>query len=84
MTQTSPTEARVTTIDAASLHTIRGGLMRQMLPRFVEEIELGRYVRALLTRSGASAVRIEPHRHTDGRINEHEFDIYEIRVDVAG
>ena len=81
MTQTPASGALVTTVDAADLHSIRWGLMRQLFPRFVEEIELGRYVRGLLTAGGVAAVRIEPHRLPDGRTSEHEFDIFEIRVD---
>jgi hypothetical protein len=47
-----------------------------MFPRFVEEMELGRYVRSLLSSGRAATVRIEPHRQANGLISEHEFDIY--------
>jgi hypothetical protein len=76
VTQTSSSELFITTIDAASLSTIRWGLMRAMFPRFVEEMELGRYVRSLLSSGRAATVRIEPHRQANGLISEHEFDIY--------
>lgn len=76
MTQASSSEVFITTIDAARLSTVRWGLMRAMFPRFVEEMELGRYVRSLLGSGRVAAVRIEPHRQPNGRISEHEFDIY--------
>ena len=77
MTQ-SQSARLVATIDAANLRTLRWGLMRYLFPRFAEEIELGRYVRNLLTSGRAAAVRIEPHREPDGRTG-HQFDIYEIQ-----
>ena len=76
MTQSTSTDRLIATIDAASLSTIRWGLMRALFPRFVEEVELGRYVRTLLTSGLAAAVRIEPHRQPNGRTSDHEFDIY--------
>jgi hypothetical protein len=48
-TETSTSEELVTTIDVRELHGIRWGIMRQMFPKFVEEVELGRYLRELLT-----------------------------------
>lgn len=68
----------IATIDTANLQTLRWGLMRQFFPRFAEEIELGRYVRTLLTSGGATAVHIEHHHTPNGGVSEHIFDVYEI------
>ena len=78
MSQTSQAGTFIATIDAANLRTIRWGLMRQLFPRFTEEVELGRYVRNLLTSGRAVAVRIEPHRDASGRASGHQFDIFEM------
>lgn len=66
----------ITTIDTANLNTIKWGLMRQLFPRFAEEVELGRYVRQLLATRPSAGVRVEHHRKADGQLSEHEFDIY--------
>ena len=39
-TQTSKSEELIATIDPRELHGIRWGMMRQMFPKFVEEVEL--------------------------------------------
>jgi hypothetical protein len=77
-TQTSSREQLVTTIDVRELHAIRWGIMRQMFPKFVEEIELGRYLRELLTSGHYGAVRVEPHQGPDGRPSTHIFDVFRL------
>ena len=66
------------TVDVRGLHTLRCGPLRELFPRFVEEIELGRYLRQLLARSDNEAVGIEPHRDASGRPSTHVFDVYKL------
>lgn len=80
MTDTQTTERLITTIDAANLRSIRWYLVRQLFPRFAEEMELGRYMRNLLQSGQRTAVRIEPHRSPDGRTSDHVFDVYEVVI----
>jgi len=47
-----------------------------MFPRLVEEAELGRYLRRLLSGGDYGAVRIEPHWDSAGRPLTHIFDVY--------
>ena len=77
-TQTPRSEQLIATIDARELHGIRSGIMRQMFPRFVEEAELGRYLRRLLSGGDNGAVRIEPHGDSAGRPSTHIFDVYRL------
>ena len=74
-TQTLTSKELVTTIDVRELHGIRWGIMRQMFPKFVEEVELGRYLRELLTTSHCGAVHVQPHQGPDGRPSTHIFDV---------
>ena len=78
--QTSPANSGelVTTIDVRELHGIRWGIMYQMFPKFVEEIELGRYLRELLTSGHYGALRVEPHQGPDGLPSTHVFDVYRL------
>lgn len=78
MSHTSAVGKLIGTVDASELRTVRWGLMRPLFPRFIEELELGRYVRKLLSTGRWSAIRIEQHRLPDGRISIGQFDIYEI------
>ena len=50
------------TVDARTLETIRWGPLRQLFPKFVEEIELGRYLKRLLASGQYSVVRLAPRR----------------------
>jgi hypothetical protein len=76
--QTSTLGELIATVDVRELHSIRWGMMRQMFPRFVEDIELGRYLRTLLTSGTNDAVRIVPHRGPDGRPSSHVFHVYRL------
>jgi hypothetical protein len=59
------------TVDVRELNTLRWGPLRQMFPAFVEEIELGRYLRKLLATEERTAVQIEPRRGPDRRGSAH-------------
>jgi hypothetical protein len=76
--QTSTPGELVATVDVRELHSIRWGMMRQMFPRFIEDIELGRYLRTLLTSGHYEAVRIVPHRGPDGQPSSHVFHVYRL------
>ena len=58
-TETSTSEELVTTIDVRELHAIRWGIMRQMFPKFVEEVELGRHLRDPITVVGRTRPKPE-------------------------
>lgn len=66
------------TVDARELETIRWGPLRQLFPRFVEEIELGRYLKRLLATNQCRAVEIEPHRDANGQPSTHVFDVFAV------
>jgi len=68
------------TVDVRELHSLRWGLMRQLFPTFVEEIELGRYLKRILEGSENRAVVIEPHRELNGRESTHVFDVYRVET----
>jgi hypothetical protein len=73
----TPTEGDLlASVDVNGLHTIRSGLMRELYPQFVEELELGRFVRELLSSEHCAAVRIERHPTADGSVSSHVFDVY--------
>ena len=74
------THKPVATVDVTQLNTVRWGPMRQLFPAFVEEIELGRYLRRLLANAECRAVQIEAHRNADGRPMPHVFDVFFIEV----
>jgi hypothetical protein len=56
------------------------GFMRQMFPKFVADIEFGRYLRTLLVTGHYTAVRVEPHRNSDGSPSTHVFDVYRLET----
>jgi len=66
----------VATVDVAQLNTLGWGPMRQLFPSFVEEIELGRYLKRLLANAGCQTVQLEPHRGPNGTAVPHLFDVY--------
>ena len=70
---TMPTRTRrlIATVDTRELNTVRWGPMREMFPRFVEELELGRYLKRLLASRQCSAVEIAPHAGST-----HVFDVF--------
>jgi len=54
--------------------------MRHLFPTFVEEIELGRYLKRILAGSENRRVVIEPHRELNGRESTHVFDVYRVET----
>jgi hypothetical protein len=82
--QTSAAHELVATIDVRDLSSSRWGFIRPMFPSFVEDIELGRYLRTLLNTSHYAAVRVEPHRGLDGRLSTHVVDVYRLDDTQAG
>ena len=72
------TDARkqLATVDVTTLNSLRWGPIRQMFPAFVEEIELGRYLKKLLRTAACRAVQIQPHVQTDGTPSPHVFDVF--------
>ena len=68
----------VATVDLKQLSSIRWGPMRQLFPAFVEEIELGRYLKRLLatTATDCQTVELEAHHEADGRITPHVIDVF--------
>ena len=79
MTTEPAGEELVATVDVRDLQTVRWGPIRQLFPKFVEEIELGRYLKRLLRAHPSQAVRIQPHRELDGRPSSHVFDVFRVQ-----
>jgi hypothetical protein len=75
MTTTSHRRRLVATVDVRDLNTLRWGPLRQMFPLFVEDIELGRYLKKVLATDECTAVQIEPHLDSGGRSSTHVFDV---------
>jgi hypothetical protein len=71
------------TVDVRDLETVRWGPMRVMFPSFVEEIELARYLKTLLSGAEICAVAIEPRRDANGRPSTHVFDVYRVEHAAA-
>lgn len=69
-------ETPIATVDVRELDTLMWGPIRVMFPSFVEDIELGRYVRRLLAHSLCKVVTIEPHRDPSGTPSTHIFDVF--------
>jgi hypothetical protein len=66
----------IATVDVRELDTLMWGPIRYMFPAFVEDIELGRYMRRLLAHSQCKVVTIEPHRDPSGAPSKHVFDVF--------
>jgi hypothetical protein len=76
--QTSQEEL-IATVDLHELRQLRWPFIRLFFPRFVEELELARFVKGLLATRRWLAIRVVPHR--DGpRLSEHVFDVYGSRA----
>jgi hypothetical protein len=78
MTEQMAVHQLLATVDVRELHTVRWGLMRWLAPKFVEEVELGRYLKTLLSGAENQAVAIEPHRDSSGRASTHVFDVFRV------
>ena len=66
----------IATIDVRQLDTVRLGVLRLRFPAFAAEMELGRYMRRVLSSGRYAKVYLEPHRDSDGRLSQHVFDVY--------
>jgi hypothetical protein len=66
----------VATVDVNTLNSLRWGPIRQMFPGFVEEVELGRYLKQLLASSQCKRFAIQTHVQTDGKPSRHVFDVF--------
>lgn len=71
----SPPRVPLATVDVRDLNSLRWGPVRQMFPAFVEDIELGRYLKKLLVTARCRAVEIQPHRDSEGHASAHVFDV---------
>jgi hypothetical protein len=65
----------VATVDVRQLNTLNWGPIRAMFPSFVEEIELARFLKDVLSNAQCRAVQIEPHRDPSGIQSTHIYDI---------
>lgn len=68
-------EQFIGTVDVWQLRQVRWPFMRLLARHFVEEVELGRYMRRLLATGHWSAVRVVPRAHP-AQANAHVFDVY--------
>ena len=75
MTANTPTPGLLATVDVRELNTVKWAPIRAMFPSFVEEIELGRYLKTLLAADACQAVRVQLHRD-ERRQSTHVFDVY--------
>jgi hypothetical protein len=58
-------------------------ITRVCSPRFVEEVELGRYMRGLLATRQWSVVRVVPHINEQGLPSAHVFDVYGVPTETT-
>lgn len=67
-------------IDTVDVHQLRTQplwpIMRVFAPRFVDEVELNRYLRRVLASDRWSVVRVVPHVDERGMPSQHIFDVY--------
>jgi hypothetical protein len=68
-------EELIDTVDTWRLLELSWPIMRVFVPHFVEELELGRYVRHLLRTGRWSVIRLVPHPTPEGP-SRHLFDVY--------
>ena len=73
-------EELIETVDIHDLRQLRWPIMRIFFPHFVEEIELGRYMKGLLKSGRWKAVRVVPHSDAD-RLSHHVLDVYGLPFD---
>jgi hypothetical protein len=74
---TAMQEEFIGTVDVWELKSgIRWMITRLFSRHFVEEVELGRYLRSLLATRRWSVVRVVPHMNQQGLPSTHVFDVY--------
>ena len=77
-------EELIGTVDVWELRSgIRWMIMRMISRHFVEEMELGRYLRGLLATRRWSVVRVVPHMTEQGVPSTHVFDVYGVPAQPA-
>ena len=70
------------TVDAWELSSeIRWMITRLVSRHFVEEVELGRYLRGLLATRRWSVVKVVPHRNEQGVPSTHVLDVYGVTAE---
>jgi hypothetical protein len=78
-TSSAAGEEFIGTVDVSQLHAIRWWFLQFFAPRYVEDMELGRYLRGLLATGTWSMVRVSPHVDENGVPSPHVFDVYGVR-----
>jgi hypothetical protein len=78
MTAELDREAPLAIVDSRQLNTVRWGPIRQMFPAFVENIELGRYLKDLLATAECHGVQLRPQRDASGNPSTHVFDVVRV------
>jgi hypothetical protein len=77
-------EEFIGTVDVWELRSgIRWMITRVFSRHFVEEVELGRYMRGLLATRRWSVVRVVPHINEQGLPSTHIFDVYGVPSEAA-
>jgi hypothetical protein len=69
-------EELIGTVDIGRLHKIRWPIMRLLTGRYVEEMEMGRYIRTLLATQHWAVVRMVPRKTLRGVPSTRVFDVY--------
>ncbi len=73
----TPSDAQfIETVNTRELRDLGWPIFRALAPHFVEEIQLGRYVKRLLREGKWSAIHVVPHARPGGGPSDHVFDIY--------
>jgi hypothetical protein len=74
-------EELIGTVDIGQLHEIRWPIMRLLAGRYMEEIEMGRYMRTLLATRRWAVVRMVPRKTPQGAPSTRVFDVYGVPAD---
>jgi hypothetical protein len=69
-------EELIGTVDIRHLHETRWPIMRLLARRYVEEMEMGRYLRRLLATRQWAVVRMVPRTTAQGVPSTRVFDVY--------
>jgi hypothetical protein len=78
MPDQTATHELLATVDVHELQSLPWGPMRWLFPTFVDEIELARFLKTLLSGTENRAVAIEPHRDSTGRPSTHVYDVFRV------
>ena len=69
-------EELIGTVDIGQLHEIRWPFMRILAGRYVEEVEMARYMHTLLATRRWAVVRMVPRSTLQGALSTRVFDVY--------